>query len=637
MCVMQGVYRAHMVRKRVEMPHHRRERVVRVLQGAYRAHLARAEHLRRIKLQKHAQLGRRKVAAVQMLQRVYRGHVARRVFGGVRAERDALQPQIDAATAIKRVLLCYLYRSAYRAAIYELEQRARQFNQGELEERLKDEGLWEDEGQQIAQDAAQLGEEERLAHSAADAPERHAHTAATDATVSSVKPRTAHMLDAEDVGDAQVMVIADSRPQTEHVTRPHTTAMPDQGEEDVDDAAERGHGEARPGTQYTAPEGLEAGGGRLQTGGAEVLRLDEERAGEGQDAHGDDASTREPRWVGDEGGEEGAADGGGAARAHMSEVERRAEVERAIAAAERASTGGSAMLPSVVSWSPPRTGAPRTAAEEVEAVEGIAPPAPPTGEAMPEPLTMVLDLDFEMWDDVVESMWKKKVCAVATMLGPDDLEVVRVSAGSVVVEAMIYSPLWRDALAVLHADLAKGKEGVLWDSVKALSLVSPLSPPAEPAAAAHDASDADVARPSHASAPAPAPAAPAAAAEAGAEAEAAANTAAPSSDATPAAAHDVTPSDQTAPAEARGGAMMPSMVSWNASLKAPRAEAEAPPAAEVCNSVTRDLFIWQYMIRSLFLGLFYLYYYIICRCLSTDTLAYLRYASVSKVPHCMYA
>ena len=300
---MQGVYRAHMVRKRVEMPHHRRERVVRVLQGAYRAHLARAEHLRRIKLQKHAQLGRRKVAAVQMLQRVYRGHVARRVFGGVRAERDALQPQIDAATAIKRVLLCYLYRSAYRAAIYELEQRARQFNQGELEERLKDEGLWEDEGQQIAQDAAQLGEEERLAHSAADAPERHAHTAATDATVSSVKPRTAHMLDAEDVGDAQVMVIADSRPQTEHVTRPHTTAMPDQGEEDVDDAAERGHGEARPGTQYTAPEGLEAGGGRLQTGGAEVLRLDEERAGEGQDAHGDDASTREPRWVGDEGGE----------------------------------------------------------------------------------------------------------------------------------------------------------------------------------------------------------------------------------------------------------------------------------------------------------------------------------------------
>ena len=48
--------------------------------------------------------------------------------------------------------------------------------------------------------------------------------------------------------------------------------------------------------------------------------------------------------------------------------------------------------------------------------------------------------------------------------------------------------------------------------------------------------------------------------------------------------------------------MMPSMVSWNASLKAPRAEAEAPPAAEVCNSVTRDLFIWQYMIRSLFLG-----------------------------------
>ena len=126
---LQGVYRAHMVRKRVEMPHQRRERVVRVLQGAYRAHLARAELVKRIKLQKHAQLGRKKVAAVQTLQRVYRGHIGRRVFGGVRAERDALQPQIDAATGIKRVVLCYLYRSAYRAAIYELEQRTRLFNQ----------------------------------------------------------------------------------------------------------------------------------------------------------------------------------------------------------------------------------------------------------------------------------------------------------------------------------------------------------------------------------------------------------------------------------------------------------------------------------------------------------------------------
>jgi hypothetical protein len=108
-------------------------------------------------------------------------------------------------------------------------------------------------------------------------------------------------------------------------------------------------------------------------------------------------------------------------------------------------------------------------------VEGIAPPAPPTGEAMPEPMTMVLDLDFETWDDVVEEMWKKKVCVVAQMLEPDDLEVVRVSAGSVVIEAMVHSPLWRDALTILHADLAKGKEGLLWASVKALSLSSPLS------------------------------------------------------------------------------------------------------------------------------------------------------------------
>ena len=212
-------------------------------------------------------------------------------------------------------------------------------------------------------------------------------------------------------------------------------------------------------------------------------------------------------------GEGDAAQGGDAGHAQMSEEKRRAEFERALAAAERASTAGSAMLPSVVSWSPPRgaTGPPRTAAaedDEVAAVEGIAPPAPPSGEAMPEPMTMVLDLDFETWDDVVEEMWKKKVCVVARMLEADDLEVVRVSAGSVVIEAMIHSPLWRDALTVLHADLAKGKEGLLWASVKALSLSSPLSssPVEQEGAASPDPLlSRDASPTSHTPAPAPLP------------------------------------------------------------------------------------------------------------------------------------
>ena len=53
-------------------------------------------------------------------------------------------------------------------------------------------------------------------------------------------------------------------------------------------------------------------------------------------------------------------------------------------------------------------------------------------------------------------MWKLKVCLVAVMVEAEDLEVVRVSAGSVVIQAIIHAPVWREALAVLAADVAAG-------------------------------------------------------------------------------------------------------------------------------------------------------------------------------------
>ena len=282
---LQSVYRAHMVRKRVELPHHRRDRVVVVLQGAYRAHRARAEHAKRIKMKKQAQLGRKKVVAIQTLQRVYRGHAGRRVYGGVRAAREAMRPEIEAATCIKRVVLRYLYRSAYRAAIYELELRARQYELGEMDDDLKDQGLWQEEAQRLAQDSAQDAQHRDDALSPLsppgtfDARRQRAHTAATDSTATSIKPRTAHMLDAEDAGDAEVMVFADSRPHTQYVTRPGTQMLAAEGQiaEGVEEEGEGGQAAARPQTQYTAPEGAKADGHRIETGAAEVLLLDDDR------------------------------------------------------------------------------------------------------------------------------------------------------------------------------------------------------------------------------------------------------------------------------------------------------------------------------------------------------------------------
>jgi hypothetical protein len=283
---LQGVYRAHMVRKRVELPHHRRDRVVVVLQGAFRAHRARAEHAKRIKMKKQAQLGRKKVAAMQTLQRVYRGHVGRRAYGGVRAAREAMRPEIEAATCIKCVVLRYLYRSAYRATIYELERRARQFElalcieRQSMDDDLKDQGLWQEEAQRLAQDSAQDAQhrDDALSPLGNFDVRRQAHSAATDSTATSIKPRTAHMLDTEDAGDAEVMVFADSRPHTEYVTRPSTQmlAAEEQIAEGVEEEGEGGQAAARPQTQYTAPEGAKADGHRIETG--DVLVLDDDRS-----------------------------------------------------------------------------------------------------------------------------------------------------------------------------------------------------------------------------------------------------------------------------------------------------------------------------------------------------------------------
>ena len=80
------------------------------------------------------------------------------------------------------------------------------------------------------------------------------------------------------------------------------------------------------------------------------------------------------------------------------------------------------MLPSVVTWSPPQTRGSGVLdggeGEEGEVEVGggiggmIAPPPAPEEDVMPEPFTMTLDLDFEVWSEDLEDMWKTKLCEV---------------------------------------------------------------------------------------------------------------------------------------------------------------------------------------------------------------------------------
>ena len=58
---LQAVYRAHMVRKVVETPSQKRERVVHILQRAYRCRRARSALKRRVVMMKQAAMGRKKV------------------------------------------------------------------------------------------------------------------------------------------------------------------------------------------------------------------------------------------------------------------------------------------------------------------------------------------------------------------------------------------------------------------------------------------------------------------------------------------------------------------------------------------------------------------------------------------------
>jgi hypothetical protein len=139
---LQGVYRAHMTRKHVEMPAQKRARLSVVLQMAWRCHAARVEQRRRVTMLRQAAVGRKKVQAVSCIQRVYRGHMGRVVHAEALAERAKMKPQIDAVNVLKGFVLCSLYRTAYRAVMHELEARARQFAAGELPEVAGEQGLW---------------------------------------------------------------------------------------------------------------------------------------------------------------------------------------------------------------------------------------------------------------------------------------------------------------------------------------------------------------------------------------------------------------------------------------------------------------------------------------------------------------
>eukprot|EP00960_Hanusia_phi_P022706 671004-Hanusia_phi.AAC.3 len=96
---------------------------------------------------------------------------------------------------------------------------------------------------------------------------------------------------------------------------------------------------------------------------------------------------------------------------------------------------------------------------------------------MPEPVTLVLDVEFERWAEEAEEAeerLKLTLCDVAPLLSPQEIEIVRVSPGSVVVCFLLHHQLWQEALDALCQDLLRGEQSMMKTRLQAVSMDVPF-------------------------------------------------------------------------------------------------------------------------------------------------------------------
>eukprot|EP00961_Rhodomonas_salina_P144503 1945815-Rhodomonas_salina.1 len=89
-----------------------------------------------------------------------------------------------------------------------------------------------------------------------------------------------------------------------------------------------------------------------------------------------------------------------------------------------------------------------------------------------KPVKLTLDRKFEQWNQDLEDELKGTICDVATFLAPWQINIVNRSAGSVVVDFLIRSDRWNEAIAALSQDFGSEKS-LLKKRAKAIALIAP--------------------------------------------------------------------------------------------------------------------------------------------------------------------
>ena len=98
--------------------------------------------------------------------------------------------------------------------------------------------------------------------------------------------------------------------------------------------------------------------------------------------------------------------------------------------------------------------------EDVDAKdEEVAHAAQDGGYDMSEPMTLTIDVDFDTWGESDEERLYTALCGVVPGLVADEIEIIRVQRGSVVVDLMIYRADWAKVVDQMAADLRLGAGG----------------------------------------------------------------------------------------------------------------------------------------------------------------------------------
>jgi hypothetical protein len=103
---------------------------------------------------------------------------------------------------------------------------------------------------------------------------------------------------------------------------------------------------------------------------------------------------------------------------------------------------------------------------------------------MQDPMRMTIDADYDTWTGDDEETFKRIMCGVVAGLDPEEIEILRVSRGSVIIDMLIHRVDWHDVVSQFVHDLSLPQDISKLAAAGVTKLETPSMPHATPKA--HD-------------------------------------------------------------------------------------------------------------------------------------------------------